>query len=71
MRVTYNFGYETTPALVNELSILLTLRNMANSTIYKSVFKGYDNFTPVKLSEIENRIEELKRILKKQSVNLI
>ncbi len=71
VKVTYNYGYATTPVLVNELSILLTLRNMANSTVYKSVFKGYDNFTPVKLTEIENRIEELKRILKKQSINLV
>jgi hypothetical protein len=71
LKVTYDYGYATTPVLVNELSILLTLRNMANSTVYKSVFKGYDNFTPVKLTEIENRIEELKRILKKQSISLI
>ena len=71
IRVTYDYGYTTTPPLVKELSILLTLRNMANSTVYKSIFKGYDNFTPVKLTEIENRIEELKRILKKQSVTLV
>jgi hypothetical protein len=71
LKVTYNYGYANTPPLANELSILLTLRQMQNSAIYKSVFKGYDNFTPVKLQEIENRIEELKRILKKQSINLI
>ena len=71
VKATYDYGYSTTPSLVNELSILLTLRNMANSTVYKSVFKGYDNFTPVKLTEIENRIEELKRILKKQSISLV
>ena len=71
MKVTYDYGYAATPILVNELSILLTLRNMANSTIYKSIFKGYDNFTPVRLTEIENRIEELKRILKKQSITLV
>jgi len=71
VKVTYDYGYSATPSLVNELSILLTLRNMANSTVYKSVFKGYDNFTPVKLTEIENRIEELKRILKKQSITLV
>jgi len=71
VRVTYNYGTSTTPSLVNELSVLLTLRKMANSSVYKSIFKGNDNFTPVKLTEIENRIEELKRKLSKQSVGLI
>ena len=71
IKATYDYGYATTPPLANELSILLTLRNMANSSLYKSILKGYDNFTPVRLTEIENRIEELKRILKKQSINLI
>ena len=71
IRVTYNYGYATTPALVKELSILLTIRQVSNSSLYKSVFKGYDNFTPVRLNEIENRIEELKRILKKQSIELV
>jgi len=71
IKVTYDHGYSTTPPLVNELSILLTLRKMANSSVYKSIFKGHDNFTPVKLTEIENRIEELIRLLKKQSTSLI
>ena len=71
LRITYDAGYTTTPPLVNELSILLTMRNMANSAIYKSIFKGNDNFTPVRLAEIESRIEELKRILKKNSTSLI
>ncbi|MBE3092802.1 MAG: hypothetical protein IMZ51_03990 [Chloroflexi bacterium] len=71
LKVTYDYGYSTTPSLANELSILLTIRQMTNSSLYKSIFKGYDNFTPVRLAEIENRIEELKRILKKQSISLI
>ncbi|HUU86745.1 MAG TPA: hypothetical protein VMX17_03235 [Candidatus Glassbacteria bacterium] len=71
LKVTYDHGYTTTPSLVKELSILLTIRQMTNSAVYKSMFKGYDNFTPVRLEEIENRIEELKRILKKQSINLV
>ena len=71
IKVIYNYGYSTTPAIVKELSILLTIRQISNSSLYKSVFKGYDNFTPVRLNEIENRIEELKRILKKQSIGLV
>jgi hypothetical protein len=71
IKVTYSYGYASTPSLVKELSILLTIKQMANSSVYKSIFKGYDNFTPVRLDEINNRIEELKRILKKQSIALI
>lgn len=71
LKATYDYGYAATPALVKELSCLLTIREMANSSVYKSIFKGYDNFTPVRLDEINIRIEELKRILKKQSIELV
>ena len=71
LKVTYSHGYASTPALVKELSILFTLRKLANSSVYKSMVKGYDGFTPVRTQEIENRIEELKRVLSKQSINLV
>ncbi|MHA1876682.1 MAG: hypothetical protein ACTSUC_09600 [Promethearchaeota archaeon] len=69
LKVTYDYGYTTTPLLVKELSILLSIRKMTNSAVYKAIFKGQDNFTPVRLAEIETRIEELKRILKKQDIS--
>jgi len=71
LKITYDYGYASTPSLVKELSILLTTRQLANSSVYKSIIKGYDNFTPVRLDEINVRIEELKRILKKQSIELV
>jgi len=71
VKATYDYGYSSTPVLVKELSILLTIKQMANSSVYKSIFKGYDNFTPVRVEEINLRIEELKRILKKQSIELV
>jgi len=71
LKVTYDYGYTTPPALVQELSKLLTIRQLANSSVYKSIFKGYDNFTPVRLEEIENRIEELFRLLAKQEISKI
>lgn len=71
LKITYDYGYASTPYLVKELSILLTLRQMAQSSVYKSIVKGYDNFTPIRTTEIESRIEELKRILKKNSISLI
>lgn len=71
LKATYNYGSASTPNLVKELSILLTLRQLANSSVYKSIMKGYDNFTPIRLDEINIRIEELKRILRKQSIELV
>jgi len=71
LKVIYDYGYTSTPQLVKELSILLTIRQLANSSLYKSIVKGYDNFTPVRLNEIEERIEELKRVLRKQSIEAI
>ncbi len=67
--VNYDFG-EAIPPTIKELSILLTMRQMYQSTIYKSIFKGYDGFTPVRIQEIEDRIEELIRINKRQSIQM-
>jgi hypothetical protein len=71
IKVTYDWGYSSVPQNVKELSILLTMRTMMNSSVYKSIFKGNDNFTPVRLAEIENRIQELIRTLKKSNISPI
>lgn len=71
LKVTYNHGYATVPDLIQELTILLAQRQMVNSAIYKSIFKGYDNFTPVRLDEIETRIRELINLFKKNKYQLV
>lgn len=71
VKVIYNYGYSTTPATIKELSILISMREMGNSSIYKAIFKGQDNFTPVKLDELNVRIEELFRINTGKSMDLI
>jgi hypothetical protein len=71
LRATYDYGYVTTPTMIEELSKLLTIRQLSNSTVYKSIFKGYDNFTPVRLEEIESRIEELFALFTRQEINSI
>jgi hypothetical protein len=70
LKVTYDWGYSSTPELVKELTILLAERRMVNSTIYKSIFKGNDNFTPVRLEETEQSIQRLTNMLKKQSLEI-
>jgi len=67
IKVTYIHG-SSTNYLVDELTTLLSTRQMINSTIYQSIFKGRDSFSPVRLEEIENRIKELTRQLKKINI---
>jgi len=67
IKVTYTHGTTIHP-LVDELATLLATRQMINSTIYQSIFKGRDAFSPVRLEEIENRIKELTRQLKKINI---
>ena len=74
IKAVYDYGYAITAPqyfLAQELSRLLAVRQMTNSSVYKSMFKGYDNFKPVRLEEINVRIEELIRLLKKQSISSI
>jgi len=68
---TYSYGYATIPDMVVELNNLLTLRKMINSTIYKSIYTGQDGYSPVRLDEIENRINALVTKLRKQGINRI
>ncbi len=71
LKVTYNHGYVAVPELIKELTTLLAQRRMVNSAIYKAIFKGQDNFTPVRLAEIETRIRELINLFKKNNIELI
>jgi hypothetical protein len=69
IKVTYDYGYTQTPALVKELSTLMTVRQLMNSSINKAVVKGQDGFNPTNISEINARIEELVRILRANSIS--
>lgn len=71
IKVTYDYGYSSVPADIQELSTLLTIRQIAQSSVYKSIVTGQDNFTPVRLNEIENRIQELIRLRKKSNYSSI
>ena len=67
IKVTYTHG-SNTHVRADELELLLATRQMINSTIYQSIFKGKDAFSPVRLDEIENRIKDLTRSLKKINI---
>lgn len=67
----YSHGYSTIPNIVKELAILLTMRKMINSAVYRAIFKGRDNFSPARLEEIENRINQLTGMLRKQNISKI
>lgn len=70
IKVTYDWGFEAVPVLAEELAILLAERKMYSSAIYKAIFKGQDNYTPVRLEEIEQRIQELIAIFRKQNIEI-
>lgn len=73
LRITYSHGYSLASelSLSKELEILLTHKAMINSAVYKAIFTGQDNFTPVRIDEINSRIEELVRVLKKVNIDMI
>mgnify|MGYP001582536718 CR=1 FL=1 len=71
IKIDYDYGYSSVPSTIEELAILITMRQMINSSVYKAIFKGQDNFTPVRLAEIDARIEALKRIHRKQEICLV
>lgn len=68
MRITYNHGLVDN-YLVDELATLLATRQMVNSTVYKSIFIGRDAFSPVRLAEIESRIDDITRRIRKMSIS--
>lgn len=70
IKCDYVYGYSTIPDLVQELDILLAQRKMLNSGIYKAVVQG-DNFTEAELAELNNRIDRLTRLLRKQNIEKI
>ena len=73
IRVTYDHGYETAdiPELVKELAVLKAQWRMSKSSIYKAIFKGFDNFTPVKLDELKADIRRITDELAKISVDRV
>ncbi|MHA1383230.1 MAG: hypothetical protein ACTSR3_05695 [Candidatus Helarchaeota archaeon] len=69
IKVTYTYGLTGSDlALVKELATLLATRQMINSTIYQTIFKGRDSSSPINLDVVENRIKELTRKLKKINI---
>ncbi len=73
IRVTYNHGYATAdiPEEIKELAILKAQWRMSKSAIYKAIFKGFDNFTPVKLAELKADIIDLENRLRRNRYDRI
>ena len=65
IKVTYVHGYASTPEMVKELATLLAQRQMIQSAMYQTIFKGRDDSSPINLDVVDKRIDELTRKLKK------
>jgi len=68
IKVTYIHGYAVTPEMVKELATLLTQRQMIQSAMYQTIFKGRDDSSPIRLDVVDKRIEELTNKLKKMDI---
>jgi len=66
VQVTYVSGYtiDNVPALVKELHALLAQRSLVQSTVFASIIRGRDNFSPADTSQINKRIERLIQLLR-------
>jgi len=62
-KVTYVYGYTSTPKMVMELATLLSQRQLIQSAMYQTIFQGRDNSSPINLDVVDARIEELTRKL--------
>lgn len=73
IKVTYNHGYATAdiPEIVKELAILKAQWRMSKSAIYKAIFKGFDNFTPVKLAELVADIKDIEARLRNNNYDRV
>ena len=69
LKITYVYGYDTVPKLVQGLAILLAQRELIQSTIYQTIFKGRDNSSPISLDVVDARIEDLTRKLKRIDIS--
>jgi len=68
IKVTYIHGYTSTPERVKELATLLAQRQLIQSTMYQTIFKGRDDSSPINLDVVDKRIEELTLKLKKMDI---
>lgn len=70
LKVDYVYGYSSIPNLVKELAVCLCIKKMINTGVYKSIVSG-DFSNETALSELDNRIEKLKNLLGKISIEKI
>ncbi len=72
VKVDYTFGYSSgsIPSAVKELATLECARKVLNSQTYKSTMDGKE-FSPASQERMDRRIEELRKILKKEIVSLV
>ena len=71
LRVTYNWGYNTTPEIIEELSTLMTIRRLVDSNLYRTIVKGKDAFSPIRLEQVDTRINDLLAQVNKSEFDII
>lgn len=73
LRVIYSYGYSSgdVPNVVKELATLETARKVLDSTVYKAYTGGKEGFSPARIEQIDNRITELSKVIKRDEFSLL
>lgn len=73
IKVDYTYGYSSSsiPSVVKELATLECARKILDSTIYNAYVDGKEGFSPARIEQIDNRIKELRNLVKKENISLV
>jgi len=73
LKIIYSYGYSdgSIPSIIKELAVLETSRKILDSTIYKAYVGGQEGFSPARIEQIDDRINELRKIIKRDEISII
>jgi|19_taG_2_1085344.scaffolds.fasta_scaffold00112_36 hypothetical protein len=71
IKAVYNYGFATPPNLAKELDILLCVKRMVNSAVFKSVSEGNNSLGAIDIERMDSRIKEINLLLRKQNLEVV
>lgn len=71
IEAVYDYGFSTPPDLAKELDILLCVKRMVNSAVYKSISEGNNSLSGIDIERVDSRIKEINLLLRKQNLEVV
>lgn len=70
---TYEHGYSSAdmPKLVKELHALYVKRQFIQNNLFQAIIQGRENFSPARTGDIDTRIMEIKKLLRRDKFEAI